>query len=253
MHSLPLFLRLQGRPIILLGDGDAAVAKRRLLERAGAAVVGEAENATLAIVAIDDAGGAQAAVARLRARGILVNAVDRPSLCDFTLPAIVDRDPVLVAIGTGGASAGLAKALRQRIEAFLPANLGALAERLHAARPRIRTRFPDAADRRRAIDAALDPGGLLDPLAHHDADIDQWLAAAKEQPPRTIHIRLRSADPDDLTIREARALAQADTVHLIGDIPPAIRHHVRADAAQIEGLPPTEPLTGQTVILEAAV
>ena len=124
MHSLPVFLRLTGRPEILLADGESAEAKRRLLERAGAEIVGEGADAALAIVALDDP---EQTVARLKARGILVNAVDRPDLCDFTLPAIMDRDPVLVAIGTGGASAGLAKALRLRIEALLPASLGALA------------------------------------------------------------------------------------------------------------------------------
>ncbi|PXA85610.1 siroheme synthase [Nostoc sp. 3335mG] len=253
MHSLPVFLRLQERAVILIGEGDASEAKRRLLERAGAVIVGESGTAALAVVAIEDDLMAEAAVARLRARGVLVNTVDRPALCDFTLPAIVDRDPVLVAIGTGGASAGLAKALRQRIEALLPANLGTLATVLHAARDRIKARFPDAADRRRAIDTALDPGGALDPLAHPDVGIDAWLATAGETPPQTIHIRLRSSDPDDMTIREARALSQADTVHLINEVPAAIRHRIRADARQLQGMPPPEPIAGLTVILEAAV
>ena len=96
-------------------------------------MVGEDAAASLAIVAIDDEDEALAAVARLKARGVLVNAVDRPDLCDFTLPAIVDRDPVLVAIGTGGASAGLAAALRQRLETLLPATLGQLARDLYDA------------------------------------------------------------------------------------------------------------------------
>ncbi|WP_169803557.1 precorrin-2 dehydrogenase/sirohydrochlorin ferrochelatase family protein, partial [Sphingomonas adhaesiva] len=144
MHSLPLFVRLAGRAVILVGDGEAADAKRRLLERAGARIVGEDDAAAvLAIVADDDA-----AVARLKARGVLVNAVDRPALCDFTLPAIVDRDPVLVAIGTGGVSAGLAAALRQRLEGMLPAGLGELARGLYAARDTVRARFPDGAARR---------------------------------------------------------------------------------------------------------
>ncbi len=149
MHSLPLFVRLADRPVILLGDGEAADAKRRLLGRAGARIVGEDGQAALAIVAIEDDGEAEAAIARLEARGILVNAVDRPALCDFTLPAIVDRDPVLIAVGTGGASAGLAKAVRQRIEALLPATLGALAQALEAARPAMKARWPQAAQRRR--------------------------------------------------------------------------------------------------------
>ena len=76
LHSLPLFVRLAGRPVILLGEGEAADAKRRLLDRAGAQVVtDEAAIAALAIVAIDNEAEALAAVARLKARGVLVNAV----------------------------------------------------------------------------------------------------------------------------------------------------------------------------------
>ena len=105
LRSLPLFVRLDGRPVILLGEGEPAAAKGRLLARAGAVPVGEAADAALAIVAIEDEAEALAAIARLKARGVLVNAVDRPSQCDFTLPAIVDRDPVIVAIGIADRSA----------------------------------------------------------------------------------------------------------------------------------------------------
>jgi uroporphyrin-III C-methyltransferase/precorrin-2 dehydrogenase/sirohydrochlorin ferrochelatase len=136
-----------------------------LLERAGAVVVDEDAAATLAIVAIEDDAQAEATVARLKARGILVNAVDRPALCDFTLPAIVDRSPVIVAIGTGGVSAGLAAALRQRLETLLPPTLGPLANALFAARAAIRARFAEAGARRMALGAAFGEGGALDPLA----------------------------------------------------------------------------------------
>jgi uroporphyrin-III C-methyltransferase / precorrin-2 dehydrogenase / sirohydrochlorin ferrochelatase len=90
MHSLPLFVRLTGRNVILIGDGDAANAKRRLLDRAGAVVVGEEGVAALAIVAVEDEAEASAAVARLKARRILVNAVDRVaiSLCPQLLTVI---------------------------------------------------------------------------------------------------------------------------------------------------------------------
>src|SRR3546814_14222183 len=77
------------------------------------------DGARLAFVALADEAEARAAAEALRARGLLVNVVDRPDLCDFTTPAIVDRAPVTIAIGTGGASAGLAKAIRQRVEALL--------------------------------------------------------------------------------------------------------------------------------------
>lgn len=239
--SLPLFVRTAGRPVILLGEGEAAEAKRRLLERAGAEVAGEQADARLAVVAIEDEREARAAVDRLKARGLLVNAVDRPELCDWTIPAIVDRAPVLIAIGTGGVSAGLAAALRQRLEALIPADLGARARRLFAARDRLRERFPDPADRRRALGGAMGAGGPLDPLGEGDPDV--WLADPRSAPPASFHIRLRSADPDDLTLREARALASADRVHHRLDVPSEIVARARADAERMPwdgALPPAE-------------
>uniref|UniRef100_UPI00274166A7 precorrin-2 dehydrogenase/sirohydrochlorin ferrochelatase family protein n=1 Tax=Sphingopyxis sp. KK2 TaxID=1855727 RepID=UPI00274166A7 len=93
MEQLPIFLNLQGRTVVLVGEGEAADAKARLIERAGGRIVPRWEaGATLAFVALDD--GAEAAATDLRAHGLLVNVVDRPDLCDFTTPAIVDRAPV---------------------------------------------------------------------------------------------------------------------------------------------------------------
>lgn len=252
LNSLPIFVRLQGKNVILLGDGEAADAKRRLLERAGATIVGEESSANLAIVAIDDDDNAEAAVARLKARGLLVNAVDRVALCDFTLPAIVDRDPVLIAIGTGGASAGLAKALRQRLEAMLPAGLGALATGLSTARAALRTKLPDGGDRRRAIDAALDAGGALDPFGGQQ-DVAGWLAAvAADAVANTEVIVLRSPNPDDLTLKQARLFGQADRVYHAPDVPPAILDRARADAVRTVGPAPAEIQSGLTLIVRMA-
>ena len=236
--ALPVFARVAGRPVILIGSGESADAKRRLLERAGAVVAGEAADARLAVVALPDP---EEAVARLRARGILVNAVDRPDLCDFTLPAIVDRAPVLVAIGTGGVSAGLAAAIRQRLESVLPASLGALAEALHAARGALRARFPDTGDRRRAIGRAL----------AEEASVETLLASAAPSA-RTERLTV-PADPDDLTLRQARLLAQADRIVHRADVPAAILDRARADAVRImaDDLPaPPEP--GLTLFVERA-
>jgi uroporphyrin-III C-methyltransferase / precorrin-2 dehydrogenase / sirohydrochlorin ferrochelatase len=254
VHSLPVFLRLTGRTVILLGDGESAEAKRRLLERAGAAITAD-ENApaALAIVALDGDAATEAA-ARLKARGLLVNVVDRPELCDFTTPAIIDRDPVLIAIGTGGASAGLAKALRQRIEALLPANLGSIASGLSAARTVLRARWPDGGVRRRAIDAALSPGGPLDPLADSAPDaLNRWLAAPDSgaTPGRLEIVPITSADPDALSLRVARLLAGADALWHDGSVPDAILSRARADAARhIAALPPPEPESGLHLWLE---
>ncbi len=251
VHSLPLFVRLDGRPVILLGDGDAADAKRRLIARAGGVPVAEEAEAQLAIVAIEEEAPALAAIARLKARGILVNAVDRPRHCDFTLPAIVDRDPVLIAIGTGGASAGLAKALRQRLEALLPAGLGALARGLFEARPAIRRQWPDATGRRHAIDAGLAPGGPIDPFGQ--PDIHAWLAAPSTERRERVFLALPS-DPDDLTLRQARLLGEADRVYHRPDVPPAILDRVRADAVRIacEAPPSIPPEPGLTLDIARA-
>ena len=229
LHSLPLFVKLNGRPVILLGEGEPAAAKRRLLERAGAVLVGEDAPAALAVVALDEP---EAAVARLRARGVLVNAVDRPDLCDFTLPAIVDRDPVILAIGTGGVSAGLAAALRQRLEALIPVTLGSLARSLYELRPQLRQRFPDMGERRRALGAAMAAGGPLDPFGATMAAQD-WLASAGKPASGRVRIVLRSDDPDELTLREARALANADCVLHGADVPVAVLDRARADAMRL--------------------
>jgi len=253
MHSLPIFVDLRGRPIVLVGNGEAAEAKRRLVERAGGIVVGEEnEEARIGFVALDDEDAAEDVAHRLRARGLLINVADRPALCDFTLPAIVDRDPVLIAIGTGGRSAGLAKALRQRLETLLPARLGTLAEALFGAREAIRRRWPGAGERRRAIDAGLAEGALLDPLGDAAADsIERWLAAdGVSATDQLVTIRLRSADPDALTLGEARLLGQADRIFHRPDVPAAILTRARADAAREPcDAPPACPGRGLSIDL----
>lgn len=234
LHSLPLFHRIAGASVVVAGDGEMAAAKRHLIERAGGVCCGESEagEARLAFVALENGEDAEAAAARLKARGLLVNVADRPELCDFTLPSILERGEVLVAVSTGGASAGLAKHLRLRLETLLPSSLGALAIALKAAREAMRRRWPDPADRRRAIDAALAERGPLDPFAKDSADhVASWLAEGPEpQSSRTAEIVLTSADPDDLTLGQARLLGTADLVIHDPGVPPAILARLRADA-----------------------
>jgi uroporphyrin-III C-methyltransferase/precorrin-2 dehydrogenase/sirohydrochlorin ferrochelatase len=248
MHSLPLFVRLTGRAVILLGEGYMADAKARLLTRAGAMIVGEEAEASIAVVAIMEASEAEAAVARLKARNILVNAVDRLDLSDFTFPAIIDRDPVLIAVGTGGASAGLAAALRQRLETVLPASLGQVARALHAARASFKARFPLLDDRRRAIADLLAPGGALDPMVEQ-ADPESAIAEARPATDRIERLTITSADPDDLTLRAARLLGLTDRIYHAPGVPAAILDRARGDAARIEGAAPALSEPGLTLEL----
>ena len=251
MHSLPLFHRVAGQPVIVLGEGVMAQAKARLVERAGGMVVGEDDPAArLAFIVVE---APEAAAARLRARGVLVNVADRPELCDFTLPSVLERGPVLVAVSTGGASAGLAKAVRLRLERLLPGSLGALAAALQMARGAMRARWPDAGARRAAIDAALAEGGALDPLVEHDAGaMERWLGGKNAAPGANLaEIALRSDDPDDLTLRDARVLGSADVVRHAADVPDAILIRARADAER-RALDDARSDYGLTVILKRA-
>lgn len=240
MNQLPVFANMRGRPVLLVGEGEAADAKRRLLERAGARVVAEREDGVrLAFVALEDEAEATTAAHALKAAGLLVNVVDRPALCDFTTPAVVERGPLLVAVATGGASAGMAKAVRQRIERLLPGDAGTLAIALADSRAALRARWPDGVDRRRAIDAALAEGGPLDPMREGAAArVAGWLAGdAPSVLTGRVDVALASFDPDDLTLRTARLMGEADSIWHPSGCPPALLARARADAVRQEGEP----------------
>ena len=250
MHSLPLFHRISGQCVIVLGEGEAAEAKRRLVERAGGRVSDDpAAQAALAFVALD---APEEAAAALKARGLLVNVVDRADLCDFTVPSLLERGPVLVAVGTGGVSAGLAKALRLRLETLLPGNLGALAQGLGQARAALRTRWPQAGERRRALDSALAEGGVLDPLNDQSAAaLAGWLTSAHDTRPAMHEFIVATDDPDDLTLRQARWLGTADLVVHDPGVSGAILNRARADAVRRVLLAGDEAIAhpGVTVII----
>src|SRR5712671_5360475 len=167
MRFLPVFLDLSAGTVALIGAGPAALNKLRLLRAAGADVrwycedVDVAEEMLLAnvspgrlelslsdplqanfrefrmVVAASGTPLDDAVAALARAGNVPVNVVDRPELSSFIFPAIIDRGEVVVAIGTGGASPVLARRLRERIEAMLPARIGELAALLHRYRERL--------------------------------------------------------------------------------------------------------------------
>ena len=250
--SLPLFHRIRGTRVVVVGDGEMIEAKRRLVERACGIPCSEAEAhyARLAFVALEDEREATATALRLKGKGLLVNVADRPELCDFTLPSILDREPVLVAISTSGASAGLAKHVRLRLERMLPQSLGALASRLAEARDAMRGRFPDGAERRRALDQALSEGGALDPFADGGAArVDGWLASGDQTSKgEVVTFAVASDDPEELTLRQARLLGMADVVLYDAAIAPAVLDRSRADALR-RALPQDPALFDGTVVV----
>ena len=253
MDTLPIFLTLAGRSVIIVGDGDAFAAKARLVTAAGGFVVAESADGVVAFVAIDDAAQALAAANRLRARGLLVNVVDRPALSDFLMGSIVDRSPVVVAISTGGASASLTRALRGRLEALLPASLGALATAIGSARAAASATHLAIADRRRLWERAMADGGALDPLrplADPDAAVVAVIAGNSAAVDEVRMIEVTSADPGELSLNALAALGRCDVLVVEGDVPAAVVDRARRDAVRL-AVRPVRP-EGLVVVLQAS-
>jgi uroporphyrin-III C-methyltransferase/precorrin-2 dehydrogenase/sirohydrochlorin ferrochelatase len=257
MNALPLFVPLAGRNVIVLALGaqaqEAAAAKARLVTAAGGTIVGEdAPDAVLAFVAADDEAEARAAAIRLRARGLLVNVVDRPRLSDFTMGSIIDRSPVVVAISTGGATASLARSLRGRLEALLPASLGGLATAIASARTATSAAHPGVSDRRRLWERALAEGGPLDPLRPLEnpaAAVAAAIAGASNAVTETRTIPITSPDPGDLTLNQLALLGRCDALYVEGPVPPAIIDRARRDAIRLTSI--AETPEGLTVVLSS--
>jgi uroporphyrin-III C-methyltransferase/precorrin-2 dehydrogenase/sirohydrochlorin ferrochelatase len=146
-----------------------------------------------------------------------VNVADRPELCTFILPAVVDRSPVIVAFSTGGRVPVLARSLRARLEAMLPAGLGRLADYLGARRGWLRERVPDPGLRLRAWERLLEGAVAERVLAGDEAGAERLLqeeVAALDGAPRgeVFLVGAGPGDPDLLSFRALRLMQQADVV-----------------------------------------
>src|SRR5437879_3585370 len=165
MDAFPAFFPLSGRTVAIAGSGEAAEAKVRLFEGSpatlrrleGAAALTPASyaGAALAFIATDDDAFAEAAAGAARAAHVPVNVVDRPMLCDFTTPAVIDRGEVVAAIGTGGASPMLATLLRHDIEARVPEGAGRVAALFASLQDEVRAALPEPHRRRAFLRSAL--------------------------------------------------------------------------------------------------
>lgn len=262
----PIFLRLDGERVVLMGGGDEAVAKARLLlgarpelhvfaEHAGedmetlaaergfelhhrAATADDLAGARFCVVALDTIAEARAAVTLARAAGILVNAVDKPAISDCIVPALVDRGPVQVAIGTGGAAPALARDLRARVEAAVPPGYAALARLCRAWRQRVAGAVPGRAERRRFWDAVMDgpeaEAALAGDMAEADRLIAARLAGKTEITGRASLVGAGPGDPELMTLRAVRVLKRADVVLYDALVDPAILDLARRDARRID-------------------
>ncbi|HET6970763.1 MAG TPA: NAD(P)-dependent oxidoreductase [Phenylobacterium sp.] len=248
MDAFPAFFPLAGRSVAIAGEGEAADAKARLFEGSPAMVVRltgpEAlepqsyAGMTLAFVAAPDDAWARAAVEAARAAGVPVNAVDRPALCDFTTPAVIDRGEVVAAIGTGGASPMLATMLRHDIEARVPEGTGRIAALFRLMQDEVRGALPDAHARRRFLRAALTgPAAEAAQAGDMEGAKERLRAVLFDTPQlagRVLYVDARGP-ADLLTLRAARALASADVLACDADAHPDVLALARRDAERLEG------------------
>lgn len=247
MDVFPSFWRLEGKAIIVVGGGDAALRKLRLIARTAAkidvfsqapvvadivemAVAGRvtlhsrtltdhdiAENTAFGIVATDEDEEAEASVARLRTHRVPVNAVDRTELCDFLIPSIVDRNPVIIGIATGGAAPILARSVRETLEAILPARLGALAAFSQRFRRAVSATISEGPLRRAFWERFFDGPIAQQVLEGDDSGANDAMLTAlngrEVQHQAVGHItivELPPNEPDLLSLRALRKLQRAD-------------------------------------------
>ncbi|MBS0540797.1 MAG: uroporphyrinogen-III C-methyltransferase [Proteobacteria bacterium] len=244
MKHLPLFFDVAGRKVVVVGDSPAADRRAATVRSAGAAVtqVAAAEAAAFAgaVAAFISTGteeGDRAAHRVARAAGVPVNVADRPALCDFILPAIIDREDVVVAVSTGGASPTLAAVLRGKIEAALPERISALAALARTFRAQANALISRPADRRAFWRRLVEgPAGKL-ALAGDAAGARRVVlgelddARRGDGAPGIAHIvGAGPGDPDLLTLRAAQLLQEADAILHDDLVPPAILARARRDA-----------------------
>ncbi|MER8952171.1 siroheme synthase CysG [Mesorhizobium sp. M0833] len=265
LNAFPVFMRVEGEAIAIVGGAEEALAKARLLAHssavlrivsdetspellafiaetgaahiAGAYDAAHLNGAVMVFAASGDAALDRRVAGDARRLGIPVNAVDRPELCDFFTPALVNRAPVAIAIGTEGAGPVLAQMLRSRIDRMLSPSLGPLAALAASFRDTAERLLPKGNARRRfwsdffggAPARAVEAGELSQA---HDAAVG--LLLSKE--PASGHIALVGAGPgaeDLLTLRAHRLLMEADVIVHDALVPEAIVAMGRRDAERL--------------------
>ncbi|PIJ50483.1 uroporphyrinogen-III C-methyltransferase [Erwinia sp. OLTSP20] len=265
MDYLPLFADLRQKPVLVVGGGEVAARKIELLRRAGARVrvvaqhlteelaelaqqqaivwldrqfeIAQLNEVVLVIAATDDNALNSQVSASATARHLLVNVVDDQAKCSFIFPSIIDRSPLMVAISSAGCAPVLARLLREKLEALLPASLGQMATLAGEWRDKVKQRFTVISERRRYWERAFNGLFASQVATGNLAAARQTLdAQLEEEGTPQGEIVLVGAGPGDaglLTLRALQVMQQADVVlydHLVSD---GVLDLVRRDAERI--------------------
>lgn len=262
---MPIFMRLAGQPVLVAGGGVEARRKIDRLLKHGAQVDVLAETLDtaldeyrrrgrirridalpsnhngyrLVIVAVHVEDLRRSALAFADEHGIPVNAVDDPDNCTAILPAIVDRAPVTIAIGSGGTAPELARMMRSRIETLLPQTLGPLAQLAADLKDSIRSRFPELPRRRQYL-GWLFNGPAAEAMQAGSADRARTLAkralddSGFDTRGSVALVGAGPGDPELLTLKALRLIQEADTIIHDALVDARILDYARRDAEFID-------------------
>ncbi|WP_051631312.1 siroheme synthase CysG [Afifella pfennigii] len=266
LDVFPAFHKVAGRRVVVVGGGEEAAAKVRLLGESSAEILvvtpraepvlheaiaevgathaaralraDDLVGAVLAFAATGEKEADRKVVLAARARGVPANAVDRPDLCDFYTPALVNRAPLAVAITTSGAAPVLARRLRARIEAMLPAGYGGFVAFADALRARVQAHLAGAEARRRFwgrfFDSAAAPLFFAGEVAGAKREAERLIEEAAS--PSRGFVALVGAGPgaeDLLTLRAQRHLQEADIIFHDALVPASLVAQGRRDAERV--------------------
>jgi uroporphyrin-III C-methyltransferase/precorrin-2 dehydrogenase/sirohydrochlorin ferrochelatase len=268
MDFLPIFLDIKNRPCLVVGGGEVASRKVYLLLKAGAEVTVVAPELCgllekhltqddfvykQAEFTPEDLGGQCLVIAATNsqsvnkeiselatAQNIFVNVVDSPELCSFTMPSIIDRSPIMVAVSSGGASPVLARLLRARLETLIPASYGRLAALVKTFRETVKQRFKTSVERRRFWENILQ-GPIAEMMFSGQEkqarlSLEKAIDEGSERISSEGEVYLVGAgpgDPDLVTFRALRLLQQADVIVYDRLVSKEILELARRDAEQI--------------------
>ena len=266
MDYLPICIDLRGRHCLLVGGGEVARRKVETLLRAGATLrlvapaidpgldelvrqqggelrlrafePRDVDDVWLAVAATDDEAVNRQVRDAARQRGVLVNVVDQPALCDFIFPSIIDRDPLLIAVSSGGRAPLLARLLRARLETTIPAGYGRLAAWMGRFRPQVKAQIAGGAARRRFWERVLEGQIGETFLAGREAEAERLLTASLtagtvDEVGEVYLVGAGPGDPDLLTFRALRLMQKADVVLYDRLVAAPILDLVRKEAERI--------------------
>ncbi|MDD9947331.1 MAG: SAM-dependent methyltransferase, partial [Myxococcales bacterium] len=264
MDYLPISVRVAGQWGLVVGGGEVAARKAALLARAGARLrvvapvvhsdmaevlavsshelrerpyhAADLDGARLAIAASDDDTVNLQVSRDAQTRDIPVNVVDAPELCTFIVPSVVDRDPLLIAVSTAGASPVLSRSTRADLEARLPARLGDLARLLGNHREQVKSRFATVIERRafweQILESEVAQLAVEGRLAAAEAKLIEALSGASPAVGSVHLVGVGPGDPDQVTLLAHRSMQRAEVIYCTKDVPDAVLGLARRDATR---------------------